>query len=152
MRFDLRGQMLEACLTEFSRELRGAQIAGAPEPKFAIRKDDHQDYDIGDEISLQLVEGLNRQTVEAVLLADNGVNQLSKQQDTRDMQRRKYQRRSHVRNDDAPAWMGIQSKMRLEAHHQGNEREDDDDAAEFPDQRLPGGDACTAQADQRIDA
>src|SRR5277367_1832307 len=136
--------MLEACLAEFGRELRGAQITGAPDLKFAVGEDDHQDHDIDDQISLQLEEALNDQAIEAIVLADYGVDRLSQQQNTRDMQRRKYQRRTQVRNDDAPAWMGIQAKMRLEAHHQRDEREDDEDAAELPDHRLPAGDIRAA--------
>src|SRR5580693_7012505 len=57
-----------------------------------------------------------------------------------------------MRHDDAPAWTAIQAKMRLEAHHQRDEREDDEDAAEFPDNRFPAGDIRAAQSDQRIDA
>ena len=44
-----------------------------------------------------------------------------------------------------------QSKVPLEAHDERDECEDDDDAADFPDQRLPGGNVdSAAQADQRI--
>src|ERR1700730_4492661 len=151
VRLDLRGQMLQARLAEIGGEFRSPQIGAAPDLKLADRKDDDQYAEISDEVFLEFVESPDRQIAGVIVLSRNCVGQIAQYQHARDMQRRERQCRAQVRGDDAPSRMRIQPKTALEAHDEGDEREDDDHAADLPDHRLPVLDFA-AQVDDLVDA
>jgi hypothetical protein len=123
--------------------LRGFDLAAAPHLKLAIRKDHDQDEGVGDQVLLQFVEAAQGQRVaEIVGFTHERVDGLANRDDAGDMHRGKHQRPGRMSEQRAPPGSGVQSESSLEAHDQRNARNDDERAAHFPNEGLPGREAA----------
>src|SRR5580700_6155528 len=119
-------------------ELRRVQLACTAHAKFAHGEHSQQYDEIGDQVLLQLVEPTKKHGPGIVRFAREKVDELAHRDHTRRVDRREYESAHGVRNDDTAAGPGIEAEDPLDPDNDGNQRQDDENAAQLPDERFPG--------------